>query len=250
MSDSPKPDPKVETAAPGFARPFPARLLAAALAIPAILILAGKLDAKAGMQSALGWIESLGFWGPAAFILAYIIATVALLPGSVLTLGAGAVFGLFHGFLYVSIGSTIGATSAFLVGRYFARDWVTARISGNRKFAAIDEAIAEEGWKIIGLLRLSPMFPFNLLNYGCALTKVSLRDYFFASWIGMIPGTIMWVYIGHLGHLAAADEDHAAKSLKVGGFIATALFTVLATRIARKSLERRLAQSPERPKNS
>ncbi len=221
-----------------------------AAALLALLLFLGPFDAKAAMQAALDWIKSLGFWGPTAFILAYIIATVTLLPGSVLTLGAGAVFGLFHGFLYVSIGSTIGATAAFLVGRHFARDRVAARIADNRKFSAIDEAIAEEGWKIMGLLRLSPMFPFNLLNYACALTKVSLRDYFFATWIGMIPGTIMWVYIGHLAHVAAADDSDASKALKVGGFFATALFTVIATRIARKSLERRLAQSPGREKNS
>jgi len=199
------------------------------------------------MQAALAWIDGLGFWGPAVFIVAYIIATVALLPGSVLTLGAGAVFGLPKGFLFVSIGSTIGATAAFIVGRYFARDWVASRISGNRAFAAIDEAIADEGWKIVGLLRLSPMFPFNLLNYGCAVTKVSLRDYFLASWIGMIPGTIMWVYIGYLANVAAADDDNATKALKIGGFIVTVLFTVAATRVAKRALDRKLNAASEHP---
>lgn len=206
-----------------------------------------NLDAKTRMQAALAWIDGLGFWGPAVFIVAYIIATVALLPGSVLTLGAGAVFGLPKGFLFVSIGSTIGATAAFIVGRYFARDWVASRISGNRAFAAIDEAIADEGWKIVGLLRLSPMFPFNLLNYGCAVTKVSLRDYFLASWIGMIPGTIMWVYIGYLANVAAADDDNATKALKIGGFIVTVLFTVAATRVAKRALDRKLNAASEHP---
>lgn len=225
------------------------KLIIAGIVLVAVVIFAKNYDAKTQMQAALDWMESLGYWGGAVFILAYIVATVALLPGSVLTLGAGAVFGLTEGFLFVSIGSTLGATAAFIVGRYFARDWVAGKVASNRNFAAIDEAIAEEGWKIVGLLRLSPMFPFNLLNYGCALTRVSLRDYFFASWIGMIPGTIMWVYIGYLANVAASDDDGATTAFKIGGFIATGLFTVAATRIAKKALDRKLSAAATPPIN-
>ncbi len=240
MSDSSDLNARAEDDRARPAASFPTGLLVVAVAFLAVLVFAGSFDAKAKMQAALDWIESLGAWGPTAFILAYIVATVALLPGSVLTLGAGAVFGLFHGFLYVSLGSTLGATAAFLVGRYAARDWVAGKVEGNARFAAIDQAVAEEGWKIVGLLRLSPMFPFNLLNYGCALTRISLRDYFFASWIGMIPGTIMWTYIGYLANVATADDDSTTKALKIGGFVATVVFTLAATRVAKKALDRKL----------
>lgn len=231
-------------------RGFPWKLILLVIAIAALAAAARHYDAKEKLELALRWIENLGFWGPLVFILAYIVATVFLLPGSVLTLGAGAVFGLVKGGLYVSIGATIGATAAFLVGRYFARAWVAGKIDGNQKFAAIDEAVAEEGWKIVGLLRLSPMFPFNLLNYGFAITRVSLRDYFLASWIGMIPGTIMWVYIGYLANVAASDGDSASKTLKIVGFVATVVLTVTATRIAKKALDRKLAEAAARKAQS
>lgn len=226
------------------------KLFLLAFVIVGLVIAARHFDAREKLQLALTWMDGLGFWGPLVFILAYIVATVFLLPGSVLTLGAGAVFGLFKGGLYVSIGSTIGATAAFLVGRYFARDWVARKIEGNEKFTAVDEAVAEEGWKIVGLLRLSPMFPFNLLNYGFAVTRVSLRDYFLASWIGMIPGTIMWVYIGYLANVAASDGDATSKTLKIIGFVATVILTITATRIATKALDRKLAEASARKSHS
>ncbi|GGA09921.1 hypothetical protein CYANOKiyG1_22870 [Okeania sp. KiyG1] len=112
------------------------------------------------MINALDWIKTLGPWGPIAFIIIYILATVLFLPGSLLTLGAGLLFGPIFGSIYVSISSTIGATCAFLVGRYLARGWVSKQIEGNENFKAIDEAVADEGWKIVGLTRLSPIFSF------------------------------------------------------------------------------------------
>ncbi|MFN9672787.1 MAG: TVP38/TMEM64 family protein, partial [Microcystis sp.] len=151
---------------------------------------------------ALTWVDSLGSVGAIAFIIIYILATVAFFPGSILTLGAGVVFGLVLGSFYVFIGATIGATVAFLVGRYLARGWVAEKIQGNSKFQAIDEAVGREGLKIVLLTRLSPIFPFNLLNYAYGVTGVSLKDYLLGS-AGMIPGTIMYVYIGSLaGSLA------------------------------------------------
>ncbi|MBF2060081.1 TVP38/TMEM64 family protein, partial [Fischerella thermalis] len=154
------------------------------------------------LRNALQWIDSLGTVGAIAFIILYIIATVAFLPGSILTLGAGVVFGVIWGSIYVFIGATLGATAAFLVGRYLARGWVAEKIADNKKFAAIDRAVGREGLKIVLLTRLSPIFPFNLLNYAFGVTDVSLKDYFIGS-VGMIPGTIMYVYIGSLaGNLA------------------------------------------------
>ena len=240
-----------ETEAPALSKkPFLWKLIVLAIAVVGLIFAASHFDAKAKLEMALEWINGIEFWGPLIFILAYVIATIFLLPGSVLTLGAGAAFGLVKGGIYVSIGSTIGATAAFLVGRYLARDWVAKKIEGNEKFAAVDEAVAEEGWKIVGLLRLSPMFPFNLLNYGFAITRVSLRDYFLASWIGMIPGTIMWVYIGYLANVAASDGDGTTKTLKIVGFAATVILTVTATRVAKKALDRKLVEASARNKQS
>ena len=172
-----------------------------------------EFDPQGWLRNALQWIDSLGAVGAIAFILLYIIATVAFLPGSILTLGAGVVFGLVLGSFYVFIGATLGATAAFLVGRYLARGWVAKKIEGNQKFRAIDRAVGREGFKIVLLTRLSPIFPFNLLNYAYGLTGVSLRDYFIAS-VGMIPGTIMYVYLGSLaGSLAAVGTEAQPDSI-------------------------------------
>ena len=136
-------------------------LAAVAIAVVAVFFL---FDVRGLLRWTLAWIEGLGAWGPVLFVLIYIVATVLFVPGSALTLGAGALFGVGLGSVLVSLGATLGATAAFLVGRYFARDWVAKKIEGNTAFAAIDRAVAAEGWKIVGLTRLSPAFPFSLLN--------------------------------------------------------------------------------------
>jgi uncharacterized membrane protein YdjX (TVP38/TMEM64 family) len=194
------------------------------------------------LRAALQWIESLGFLGGLAFIAIYIAATVAFLPGSILTLGAGVVFGVVFGTIYVLIGATLGAIAAFLIGRYLARGWISNKIAGNEKFAAIDKAVASEGFKIVLLTRLSPIFPFNLLNYAFGVTGVSLRDYTLGS-IGMIPGTLLYVYIGSLaGDLAKIGMETQPTdptvqwAVRLIGFLATAAVTVYVTRIARKAL--------------
>ena len=191
---------------------------------------------------ALTWVDSLGAVGAIAFIIIYILATVAFFPGSILTLGAGVVFGLVLGSFYVFIGATIGATAAFLVGRYLARGWVAEKIQGNSKFQAIDEAVRKEGLKIVLLTRLSPIFPFTLLNYAYGVTGVSLKDYLLGC-AGMIPGTIMYVYIGSLaGNLATIGTSAPATNpvlswtIRLIGFIATVAVTLYVTKIARQAL--------------
>ncbi|MGJ5672805.1 MAG: TVP38/TMEM64 family protein [Nostochopsis sp.] len=195
------------------------------------------------LRNALQWIDSLGTVGAIAFIALYIIATIAFLPGSILTLGAGVVFGVIWGSIYVFIGATLGAIAAFLVGRYLARSWVATKIADNKKFAAIDHAVGREGFKIVLLTRLSPIFPFNLLNYAFGVTEVSLKDYFIGS-VGMIPGTIMYVYIGSLaGNLAMIGTQTQPTNptvqwaIRIIGFIATVAVTIYVTRIAKKALE-------------
>ena len=202
----------------------------------------GGFNPQELLRNALEWVNNLGAVGVIAFMLIYIVATVAFLPGSILTLGAGVLFGVFLGSIYVFISATIGATLAFLVGRYFARGWISKKIAGNDKFAAIDRAVGREGLKIVLLTRLSPILPFNLLNYGLGVTGVSLKDYVIAS-VGMIPGTIMYVYFGSLfKNIAAIDPKQAANSTTqtaifvIGGIIAVAVILYV-TKVARKALD-------------
>ncbi|MDY6900054.1 MAG: TVP38/TMEM64 family protein [Cyanobacteriota bacterium] len=195
------------------------------------------------LKNALEWIDSQGTVGGIAFMLLYIVATVAFLPGSILTLGAGFVFDVFFGSVYVFIGATIGAIAAFLVGRYIARGWVEKKISGNKKFAAVDKAVGREGLKIVLLTRLSPVFPFNLLNYAYGVTGVSLKDYVLGT-IGILPGTIMYVYLGSLaGNIATIGTGEQPSNptvvwtIRIIGFIATVAVTLYVTKVARKALE-------------
>lgn len=190
----------------------------------------------------VAWVEGLGPWGPVAFVLGYAVATVALLPGSVLTLIGGAVFGLVWGTLYVFVAAVLGAGAAFLVARYVARPAVERRLRGDKRFERIDAAIGRQGTKIVLLLRLSPVLPFNLLNYALGLTRVRFRDYLLAS-VGMLPGTLLYVYYGKVaGDVAAllggAEIDRGtAYYLVLGlGLLATVGVTVVVTRIARRAL--------------
>jgi uncharacterized membrane protein YdjX (TVP38/TMEM64 family) len=194
------------------------------------------------LREALEQIQGLGAVGAIAFIALYIVSTVAFLPGSVLTLGAGVVFGVVQGSIYVFIGATLGAMLAFLVGRYIARGWVSKKIAGNQKFQAIDQAVGREGFKIVLLTRLSPAFPFNLLNYAFGVTQVSLRDYFLGC-VGMIPGTVMYVYIGSLARdLTAIGSPNQPThpgiqwTIRIIGLFATIAVTLYVTKIARKAL--------------
>ncbi len=211
----------------------------------------GGFNPQELLRNALEWIDSLGAVGAIAFMIIYIVATVAFLPGSILTLGAGVVFGVVLGSIYVFIGATIGATCAFLVGRYLARGWISQKIADNEKFAAIDKAVGKEGLKIVLLTRLSPVFPFNLLNYGLGVTGVSLKDYVIGS-VGMIPGTVMYVYLGSLaGNIATIGSANQPSNptitwaIRIIGFIATVAVTLYVTKVARKALDQSITVSSE-----
>lgn len=214
----------------------------------AIAVFALELpDVQALLQSALVWVESLGLWAPLAFILIYNLATIFFLPGSLLTLGGGVLFGLVRGSLYVFIAATLGATCAFLIGRYLTRPWVEHLLAERPKFRAISQAVAREGFKIVLLTRLSPIFPFNLLNYAFGVTQVSLRDYVLGS-VGMIPGTILYVYLGSLiGNLADLGRASATPStpylwaVRLVGLLATFGVTIYITRLARQALQNSIA---------
>lgn len=222
------------------------------IALAVMIILAKQLGVASGiaatLQLILMQIDSWGVWAPIGFIGIYNIATILLIPGSVMTLGSGVLFGVVWGSIYVFIAATLGATFAFLIGRYFARAWVTRKVQNSPKFQAIDNAIAREGLKIVLLTRLSPVFPFNLLNYALGITQVSLKDYILGSF-GMIPGTILYVYIGSLaGSIAMIgmqpEIDPQAQIWKwifqIIGFIATVAVTVYVTKIAKTALNESL----------
>lgn len=195
------------------------------------------------LENALQWINSLGAIGGIVFIGIYIIATLAFLPAALLTLGAGVIFGVTWGSVYVFIGATLGAIAAFLGGRYLAQGWVKEKISSYKKFAIIDKAVSKEGLKIVLLVRLSPLFPFNLLNYAFGITSVSFQDYLIGS-VGMIPGTIMYVYFGSLvGDIALIGSKNQPGNIilhwviQIMGLIATIAVTVYVTKIAKKALK-------------
>jgi len=213
----------------------------AGLAVSAALLLWLGREAAAYVPRFAQWVESLGTAGALVFALGYALAVVSFIPGSVLTLAAGAIFGLAKGTALVMFGATLGAAAAFLIARHLARDAVARRLEGDPRFAAIDRAIEAQGRRIVFLLRLSPAFPFSLLNYALGLTRVRLADYLIAS-LGMLPGTLLYVYSGKVaGELAAVAGAGSARSpaeyaLLGVGFLATLLVTLQITRIARRAL--------------
>ena len=196
------------------------------------------------LHSALEGITDLGWIGVLAFMLLYSIATILFIPGSLLTLGGGAIYGVIWGSIYVFIAATCGAIAAFLIGRYLAQTWVQQRIENNATFRAIAQAVSQNSLKVVLLTRLSPIFPFSLLNYAYGVTQVSLTDYMLGS-VGMIPGTVMYVYIGSLaGNLAllgtrpalTPEAQRIQWALQLLGFVATVTVTLYITRIARQAL--------------
>ncbi|MGD1807518.1 TVP38/TMEM64 family protein [Dapis sp. BLCC M126] len=216
------------------------------IVITSLIIIGKYFNLPEVLKNTLIWIESLGFWSPIAFIIIYNLATLLLIPGSVLTLGGGVIFGVFLGSIYVFFASTLGATIAFIIGRYISRDWVCQQLSQYPKFKAIDVAVVKEGFKIVFLTRLCPLFPFNLLNYAFGVMQVSLKDYIFGS-LGMIPATFMYVYIGSLMcDIALIGTSQQPTNftievtkwiIKIVGLIATILVTIYVTRLAKKAFE-------------
>jgi uncharacterized membrane protein YdjX (TVP38/TMEM64 family) len=211
--------------------------------VAALIVASQFLPVREWLEALLAWVEGLGVIGAVVFGLAYVVATVAFLPGSILTLGSGFVYGVLWGTVIVSLSSTLGAAIAFLVGRFFARDFVSERLEDYPRFHAVDRAIEKEGFRVVLLTRLSPIFPFNLLNYAFGVTGVSFGKYVLASWIGMLPGTIMYVYLGsaaeNLARIVAGEvEAGLGQQILFGvGLVATIAVAVSITRKARSELE-------------
>lgn len=230
----------------------PVKAIAAIVLIAGLIVLGRVFDVPTYLRMAMEWIRDLGFLGAFVFIGLYATTTVLLIPGTIPTLAAGAIFGIAQGTVYVSLGSTLGATLAFFVGRYLARDWVASKLASKPNFAAIDEAIGREGWKIIGLLRLSPVIPFSLSNYFYGVTKVKPLGYVLASWIGMLPGTVMYVYIGGLLGMAAGGGGMTTGQMVMMavGLAATVAVTIMITRIAKKAINERVGGESAVPAES
>ncbi len=230
-------------------KPSILRLTAALLLVTAMGVGFFLLPIRDYMSQFLEQVKEMGTLGPVLLAALYIPACLLFLPGWILTMGAGFAFGVVRGTIAVSVGSTLGAAAAFLVGRTLARDWIEQKVAGNARFRAIDQAVGQQGFKIVLLTRLSPIFPFNLLNYAFGITKVSLRDYVLASWIGMLPGTVMYVYLGSavksLSDLVAGKVDGGVGQnvLFALGLLATIAVTVLVTRMARKALKESVSDS-------
>jgi uncharacterized membrane protein YdjX (TVP38/TMEM64 family) len=186
------------------------------------------------------YVKSLGSIGPIAMAFAYVVTTILFIPGSALTIGSGTLFGLRTGFLVVLIGANLGALCAFLLARTLLREKVTKWAEGNAKFRSLDRAIGRQGFKMVFLSRLSPVFPFNLLNYLLGLTAIPIRAYILANLFGMLPGMFLYVYIGAAARDAIAGTDPSTgmyqQVLKYVGLLATIAVVIIVTRIARKAM--------------
>ncbi len=221
------------------------------IAIVVLFVAALVLPVADWAAAVFAWIDENRTVSWAVFIVMYIASTVLLLPGSLLTLGAGFLFGLGYGFAIVSFASVVGASCAFLIGRFFARDWVASRLSSLPKFAALDAAIQERGALIVLLTRLSPIFPFNLLNYALGLTAVKFWTFVFVSWVGMMPGTVLYVYLGSIASdltsLLAGDvgESPVGNWPLYVGLVATLVLTIVISRIATNALSDKLDHAVE-----
>jgi uncharacterized membrane protein YdjX (TVP38/TMEM64 family) len=194
------------------------------------------------MVDFIHWAKGMGAAGGAIYAAFYIVGTALLLPALPLTLGAGFLYGVIIGTLVVSPASVIGATLAFFIARHVARDWVTRRLKKYPQAAAIDRAIEKNGFKAVVLLRLQPVLPFNILNYALGLTSIRLRDYVLASWIGMFPATVLYVYLGSVMNDISdllrqrPNSGMAGRLLLWGGLAAIVVLVWWLDRVARKAL--------------
>ncbi len=223
---------------------------AVAVLVLAVLAVMSQLPLRAVVDRMDGFLQDLGAWGMVVYGILYVAATLLLVPGAAITLGAGLIFGLLWGTVVVSLASTTGAALAFLIARYVARGRVADMAGRYPRFGAVDRAVSRGGWRIVGLLRLSPAIPFNLQNYLYGLTGIRFWPCVLTSWAAMLPGTFMYVYLGYLaraGVEAAAHEGGASIgtwALRIAGFAATVGITVYVTRLARAEMRKQTEIEP------
>lgn len=214
--------------------------VALGLVVAGLFIASRFLPFGEWIQAFTDWVKEKGSLGAVLFAGGYVLGTLAFFPGSLLTIAAGVAFGWWG--MPLALGSaTLGASLAFLVARYLARGAIEKRAKKHEKFNAIDAAVGGNGWKIVGLLRLSPLVPFNVANYFFGLTQVNFWQYVLASLVGMAPGTILYVYLGHVGKmtLAGKGEVTTPQWVLLGvGLLATAAVTVYLSKLAKTALKK------------
>jgi uncharacterized membrane protein YdjX (TVP38/TMEM64 family) len=230
----------VPPAAEGRALKRSPRLLLLGLGALALFVAARLLPMASWLAAFRDWTAGLGVVGGIVYAVVYVAAALLFVPGFVLTIGAGLAFGVLWGTVVVSIASTTAAGLAFLIARYLARDRVLRLARGNARWAAVDRAIREKGWRVVVLLRLSPMVPFNLSNYLYGLTALPFWPYLLASWLAMLPATVLYVSLGAAGRMATGDRARtpAEWALLGVGVLATVVVTVVLTRAARRELQK------------
>lgn len=227
------------------------KLLLFLLVLAGLVVAAFFLPVAEWLQVAVRWIQDNPGISWLVFIVLYVLATVLLFPAVLLTLAAGAIFGVIKGSVLVSVASVSGAALAFVVGRTIAREQAQKFVKRMPKFTALDKAIEKKGFLVVLLTRSSPIFPFVLQNYAYSLTSIKFRHYILASWLGMLPGTVMYVYFGSVAKNLAAifsgdiEAGSAGKVLFFVGLIATVAVTILVTRVASKALQQQLEDEQE-----
>ncbi len=219
-----------------------ARWILAASAVAALVVAVRLLPVAGWLRGFEGTVARLGVWGGVLYGLAYTLGALLLVPGSLLTLGAGLLFGVVWGTVVVSVASTAAAALAFLIARYLARDRVARLAERNPRFGAIDRAIRAKGWTVVALLRLSPVVPFNVSNYLYGLTPVAFGPYVLASWIAMLPATVLYVWLGAAGRALTGGPSQGRSPAEWAlfglGLLATVAVTVVVGRAARRELAR------------
>jgi len=230
--------PPADTADDPASKRSPLRTALILAGVIALVVASRSIPLEEWMAAVTTRVEALGVWGPLAYGLFYVVAALSFVPGSAITIGAGALFGLGTGTVVVSLASTMTAALAFPLARTLLRSRVESFAKERSSFRAIDDAIAEGGWKIVGLLRLSPVLPFSALNYLIGLTRVSYVPAVLVSWIAMLPGTLLYVYFGAISRDVAAGVKKGPFewALLVAGLVATLAVTVILTRAARKHM--------------
>ena len=211
------------------------KVVIGALALVAVTAVWFFLPVKDWIAGFEGWIEGLGALGVVLFVGLYVVVTVVLGPAWALTLVAGLAYGAW-GFPLVVGSATLAACIAFLIGRNVARERVTRLVDDDNRLKALNQAVSEDGWKVVGLTRLSPVFPFGLQNYLFGVTDIGLAPYALATFFGIMPGTALYVYLGSLGNAAGEGGGALRWALLVAGLVATAVVVTLVTRRAQSAL--------------
>ncbi len=225
-------------------------VVAVVLVVSAFLIAIRFLPIREALENASSRIDSLGFWGPLAFISLYITCTVLMIPRSILSVGAGLQFGLLPGFLWVILGANLGASLAFIISRYLVRNAVERWLKDRANFQTIVRAVDGDGWRIVALTRLSPVFPFALVNYAFGVTKIRWAHFAAGSFFGMLPGTMLLVSVGYVTDLASEAGEPGPGRMEtlalVCAFVVAIAATAIITRFAREALRRRAEIGPSK----